>query len=180
MGKSESKSSVLVTTAWGQPTTPLTDAERSELHALGNDFKLERVPGLDSIADIEETLGDPNPVETWTVWRALDGSWLGSEDLPEVRGYLRWLIAHKIRPEAREDGQAASIGEGIGPGGAPAWFGWSHRAAAMFRPNAGHTIFTEAEIAGREDVPIVHVGSRPVLTMADAREAAVNFAAYIS
>jgi hypothetical protein len=170
MGKSESKSSVLVTTAWGQPTTPLTTDEWKELLALGNDVHVEPVPGSDPV----------DPVETWTVWRALDGSWLGSEDLPEVRGYLRWLIAHKIRPEAREDGQAASIGEGIGPDGLPAWFGWSHRAAVCFQPNVGHTIFTEAETAGREDVPFVHVGSRPVLTMDDAREAAGNFAAYIS
>ena len=56
------------------------------------------------------------------------------------------------------------------------WYGWSHRAICGF--GIGDMIFKERY--GDDNTPFVKHGNKPILTMEDAKKAAINFAASVS
>lgn len=58
------------------------------------------------------------------------------------------------------------------------WFGWSHREIVGFK--IGDMIFDERMPGATGKTPFVQDGTVPIKTLADAREAAVAFAAYVS
>ena len=115
--------------AWGHATTPLTLDEWAQLERLGCAICVE------SFADAAS-----GPA-VWEVCRAGDGSYLGPPSQPHVRGYLRWLIAYQIVPEAPEGKPVACVGKaGDHAGG---WIGWSHRAARRCSTRADAVEFAE-------------------------------------
>lgn len=59
-----------------------------------------------------------------------------------------------------------------------AWYGWSHRAIVGFK--VGDMIFEEKFPGATDKTPFRKHGRRKIETLAQAREAAVAFAAYVS
>lgn len=101
-----------------------------------------------------------------------DDQWIGSPK-------LAWRFFHKygIYPEY------AHVGSSICSVGFSAeeekWYGWSHRAIVGF--GIGDKLFTEEfDAPDLGTVPFVERGSVSIGTLAQAREAAVNFAGYVA
>lgn len=94
-------------------------------------------------------------------------------------GLLRTLLSHGVfRPMPLDGDEHTTCSFGKGNDGK--WYGWSHRALVGF--GIGDMLFTEEALdaEGAEDVPYVQVGKVKIGTDAQARQAAKNFAAYIS
>jgi len=162
MGAAEHK------TAWGQPTHPLSANERVNLWVLG--VEMEETPRGGGNPDAG-VLEDPKEMPAY---RSRDGGYVTTDTLAEGRGFLRWLIDHRITPQlAHPTHNCCSVGRR--PDGS--WIGWSHRAAQIFR--IGDGLFEERLLEGREDVPFVQIGDRPCQSEEDCKQAAINFAEYI-
>jgi hypothetical protein len=56
------------------------------------------------------------------------------------------------------------------------WYGWSHRAICGF--GIGDKIFEEN--FGNDQTPFIKHGRKVIKTLADAKQAAINFAKYVS
>lgn len=99
--------------------------------------------------------------------RNKNGDWIGEE--PEARA----LASHGIAPELRDDeADVCTIGWSEE---SQKYFGWGHRGIVGF--GIGDMIFEE----GFDDaLPFVKRGTRTIKNKTDAREAASNFAEYIS
>lgn len=98
-----------------------------------------------------------------------DGKYIGKSK------WAHWLC-HKrgIKPELRTPtSNVCSIGHSEKDN---KWYGWSHRAIVGF--GIGDKIFEEEY--GDENTPFINHGSVPIVTMADARKSASNFAKYVS
>lgn len=94
-------------------------------------------------------------------------------------GLLEILLGHGVfRPMPLDGDEHTACSFGKGNDGK--WYGWSHRAIIGF--GIGDMLFTEDALAveGAEDVPYAQVGKVKIETDAQARQAAKNFAAYIS
>lgn len=98
-------------------------------------------------------------------------------------GLLNSLGSRGIKPEPREmDHSACSIG--LGADGK--WYGWSHRAIVGF--GVGDALFdarcldpeSPQYMKGAEDTPFVKLGHKTIRTESQARQAAENFAEYMS
>ena len=106
-----------------------------------------------------------------TVWKqayAKDGSYIGDPAFAR-----KWYNEYGIVPEAIPDHGVASIGFSAKDG---KWYGWSHRAAVGF--GVGDMVFEEN--FGNENTLFTKHGSKPIRSMKDAKQAAINFAKYVA
>jgi len=100
-----------------------------------------------------------------------DGQYIGS---PKDARFL--VVKMGIRPEkARPENNVCSVGFCEKN---QKWYGWSHRAIADF--GIGDKLFEANWPEATDETPFVKHGSKTIVTLDEARQAAVNFAAYVS
>lgn len=89
----------------------------------------------------------------------------------------RFLIVKRgIKPElASEEKNVCSVGFCDANS---KWYGWSHRAIAGF--SLGDKIFEEDCPGATDETPFVEHGTHFIVSLEDARQAACNFARYVS
>lgn len=129
--------------------------------------------------EIEELALNENP---WEVGRSKDGGYIGPTT---AREHWRWLARHGMYEPMRGDGKESegctcNIAKATKGAHTGKWIGWSHRAACAFE--VGDMIFDASLLDGSDrwsDVPFTQVGLLPIVTDADAKQAAANFAAYV-
>lgn len=110
----------------------------------------------------------------WTLIKAAytpSGEYIGS---PKD---ARALVTKRgIAPEYRtETSSVCSIGFCARDG---KWYGWSHRAICGF--GVGDMLFEETMPGANDHTPFVEHGTIRIETMEQARQAAANFASYVS
>ena len=121
----------------------------------------------------EELWRDPDWEDTpskRTVIRTIGGDYVCSPD------FVDWMIREDIRPEKREP-QHHVCSVGFSPT-QQRWFGWSHRAACGF--GLGDRVFQEDAPGCTDQTPFLQHGTVVIETLDQARQAACNFAEYVS
>jgi len=126
--------------------------------------------GYEVRTELVESPGDPKeePMEMRNAYN-IYGDYIGE---PKIAHML--LVKRGIMPEKADMGDSVcSVGYSHKDG---KWYGWSHRA--IFGYKAGDMIYEEN--FGDDNTHFSRHGSKPVVTLADARLAAVRFADSVS
>lgn len=98
-----------------------------------------------------------------------EGDWIGSAE------FAKRLAEFGIKPElAHPDDSVCSVGWSEKT---QRYYGWSHRA--IFGFEYGDKIFEESFAPFDSNVPFSQHGTRTIVTKAQAREAAINFADHV-
>jgi len=118
--------------------------------------------------EIVEGLGPGEEIE-WEMAYTHDGDYIGDK---KIAKFLCDKLG--IKPELRSPSDSVcSIGYSEKDG---KWYGWSHRAIVGFQK--GDRIFEEEY--GDENTPFLKHGRKPIRTLEDAKQSAINFAESVS
>jgi len=123
-----------------------------------------------------------------SAYSTYDGSYMGNADDFVVKWIKKYGLT-KVQ-KAKKAHSVASIAfcsdfkkEGLkGKGkGKEVWIGWSHRASCPF--GIGDQLFKQGDFKNHKDpdkVPFTKVGKEKIKTLDQAKQAAINFAGYVS
>ena len=156
------------------------EKKKKDVVKLKSDFEIIQVVAEVRKEDFEyiirdEIIKDPegNPFKMTNCYSLHSGCYIG--DTKDAVFLCETERLKKLQP-AREGGTACNIGFDQMRG---KWYGWSHRAVCAF--GIGDMIFDE-DYKGPDgdDTPFIKHGTEEIKTMAEARQAAINFARYVS
>lgn len=150
--------------------------------------------GFDALPNCLASMADDLLVRQVTPEMARESDIVGAVDVDEIRffivghllydvGVLNAVGSRGIRPlPVNVQDSSCSFGQGADG----KWYGWSHRAIVGF--TIGDMLFEEdclnpespKHIEGADDMPYVKLGHTKIETEEQARQAAMNFANYVS
>jgi len=130
-------------------------------------------------------IGDKD-MEMVNYYSSFDGSYLGARHKGRVPFQIKWIKkygATKFQKTHKRHTTASICYTEDYKGAGPAWIGYSHRAAVPFL--VGDKIYQERHASGwpakrREKISFNRHGSVTIKTMAQAKQAAKNFARSVS
>ena len=100
-----------------------------------------------------------------------EGIWIGTP-----RQAKDLIVRNGVKPELAEPGdEICTVGF---QEKSQKWFGWSHRAICAF--GIGDRLFDEFWAPADENTPFIRHGDVTIVNLAQARQAAVNFAESVS
>jgi len=121
------------------------------------------------------------PLEMTVAYSKEDNGYIGEPKMAKllVEKYgMTKIMKSKKSHSVCSIGFCENVPQGIHKG-KTGWAGWSHRAICVF--TTGDKLFNEKEYGGMtEDTPFVKGGSVTIRNMDQAKEAAMNFAEYVS
>ena len=109
------------------------------------------------------------------VYRTPSGDFLGCRFSKRRPGLIKFISRKGIKAEKASPSHVVCS---IGRCDDGSWYGWSHRAKCRF--SIGDKLFDESFSGATDDLPFVEWGDVKITSEAQARQAAVNFGAYVS